>query len=132
MVLRKMYSNLQIYNMATALIGAFQSNGENTNYPVKVNFYLQKNMNSVIEIAKDIEAKRIEIIKKYGNPSEEDPEAYIIPDENIEVASKEVNDLLELEQEVAINMIKLDWLDGIDMSAAQVAAMSFMIDEDEE
>ena len=89
-------------------------------------------MNSVIEIAKDIEAKRIEIIKKYGNPSEEDPEAYIIPDENIEVASKEVNDLLELEQEVAINMIKLDWLDGIDMSAAQVAAMSFMIDEDEE
>ena len=132
MVLRKMYSNLQIYNMATALIGAFQSNGENTNYPVKVNFYLQKNMNSVIEIAKDIEAKRVEIIKKYGNPSEEDPEAYIIPDENIEVASKEVNDLLELEQEVAINMIKLDWLDGIDMSAAQVAAMSFMIDEDEE
>ena len=132
MVLRKMYSNLQIYNMATALIGAFQSSGEDTNYPVKVNFYLQKNMNSVIEIAKDIEAKRVEIIKKYGNPSEEDPEAYIIPDENIEVASKEVNDLLELEQEVAINMIKLDWLDGIDMSAAQVAAMSFMIDEDEE
>jgi len=88
-------------------------------------------MNAFLNLAKEIEQKRIEIIQKYGNPSEENPDEYKIPDDKIEEASKEIQDFLELEQEVPVSMLKLDWFDNIDMNAAQVAAISFMIEEEE-
>lgn len=131
MITREMYKNLDIYNKATALIEAFNSqDGSNLNYPVKINFYLQKNMNAIIDLAKEIEQKRIEIIQKFGTKKENTDE-YFIPEEKMEEASKELQDFFDLEQEVPINMMKLDWFDGIDMNAAQVAAISFMIEEEE-
>ena len=132
MITKNLYTNLDIYNKATAMIEAFNTkDGSELNYPVKVNFYLQKNMNAFLTLAREIEQKRIEIIQKYGNPSEENPDEYKIPDDKIEEASKEIQDFLELEQEVPVSMLKLDWFDNIDMNAAQVAAISFMIEEEE-
>ena len=104
--------------------------GEKLNYPVKVNFYLQKNMNAFVEAAKEIEQKRLEIVQKYGT-KQEDSEDYFIPDDKIEEAQQEITDFLELEQEIPVSMLKLDWFDSIDMDAAQVAAISFMIEEEE-
>ncbi|MBP3801506.1 MAG: hypothetical protein J6I85_05760 [Clostridia bacterium] len=132
MITKNLYTNLDIYNKAAAMVEAFNAkDGSELNYPVKVNFYLQKNMNAFLNLAKEIEQKRIEIIQKYGNPSEENPDEYKIPDDKIEEASKEIQDFLELEQEVPVSMLKLDWFDNIDMNAAQVAAISFMIEEEE-
>ena len=71
MIKRKTMSNLEIFNTASALIEAFQGQTEDTHFPVKVNFFLQKNMNSIIETARDIEKARAEIIKKFGTPSED-------------------------------------------------------------
>ena len=133
MIKRKSMSNLDILNTATALIEAFQSEeAKNQQFPVKVNFFLQKNMNSLIEMARDIEKTRSDIITKYGEPSPDNDEQYIVPDDKIEEAAKELNDLFTLEQEVAVNMLKLDWFDGIDMTAQQVAAITYMIEDEEE
>ena len=132
MITKNLYTNLDIYNKAAAMVEAFNAkDGSELNYPVKVNFYLQKNMNAFLNLAREIEQKRIEIIQKYGNPSEENPDEYKIPDDKIEEAGKEIQDFLELEQEVPVSMLKLDWFDNIDMNAAQVAAISFMIEEEE-
>lgn len=133
MIKRKSISNLDILNTATALIEAFQSEeAKNQQFPVKVNFFLQKNMNTLIEMARDIEKTRSDIITKYGEPSPDNNEQYIVPDDKIEEAAKELNDLFTLEQEVAVNMLKLDWFDGIDMTAQQVAAITYMIEDEEE
>ena len=133
MIKRKSMSNLDILNTATALIEAFQSEeAKNQQFPVKVNFFLQKNMNALIEMARDIEKTRSDIITKYGEPSPDNDEQYIVPDDKIEEAAKELNDLFTLEQEVAVNMLKLDWFDGIDMTAQQVAAITYMIEDEEE
>ena len=133
MIKRKSMSNLDILNTATALIEAFQSEeAKNQQFPVKVNFFLQKNMNSLIEMARDVEKTRSDIITKYGEPSPDNDEQYIVPDDKIEEAAKELNDLFTLEQEVAVNMLKLDWFDGIDMTAQQVAAITYMIEDEEE
>lgn len=133
MIKRKSMSNLDILNTATALIEAFQSEeAKNQQFPVKVNFFLQKNMNALIEMARDVEKTRSDIITKYGEPSPDNNEQYIVPDDKIEEAAKELNDLFTLEQEVAVNMLKLDWFDGIDMTAQQVAAITYMIEDEEE
>ena len=39
--------------------------------------------------------------------------------------------LFNLEQEIAVNMLELDWFDGIDLTAQQVAAITYMINDEE-
>ena len=132
MIKRKSMSNLDILNTATALIEAFQSEeAKNQQFPVKVNFFLQKNMNALIEMARDVEKTRSDIITKYGEPSPDNDEQYIVPDDKIEEATNELNDLFNLEQEIAVNMLELDWFDGIDLTAQQVAAITYMINDEE-
>lgn len=119
-------TNNNIYTYASNLIEAFQDNTQRL--PMKVNFYLQKNKNTLIDLAKGIEDTRMDIIQAYGTPTE-DGTQYNIPKENLAKAQKELEDLLELEQEVNIYMISADSLtDDISLTTAQMESMLFMIE----
>ena len=132
MVIRKTMSNTEIYNTATALSELFSTMVQaEMKLPVKVNFYFQKNMNSLIAMAQELELERTNIIMKYGTPTPEDPERVMIDPEKLDDANKELSDLFSLEQEVAINAIELDWFDGINMTPQQVNAITFMIKDEE-
>ena len=132
MVIRKTMTNVEIYNTATALSELFTEMAQaELKLPVKVNFYFQKNMNSLVAMAKELEQERTNIIIKYGTPDPNDPDRVSIPPEKLEDANKELNDLFSLEQEVAINAIELDWFDGINMTPQQVVAITFMIKDEE-
>lgn len=132
MVIRKTMSNTEIYNTATALSELFSEMVQaEMRFPVKVNFYFQKNMNSLIAMAQELEQERTNIIMKYGTPTPEDPEKVMIDPEKLDDANKELSDLFSLEQEVAINAIELDWFDGINMTPQQVNAITFMIKDEE-
>lgn len=128
--IRKTMNNMEIFNTATMLMEAFQKE-EETVFPVKINFFLQKNITTITDMARDVEKTRSEIVQKYGQPSEEDPNQYVVPQENIEAVQKELEDLFNLEQEVVVNTLKIDWFDNINMSAKQVAAIAYMIEEEE-
>ena len=56
--------NSEIYNYAQALIEAFQDNTQRL--PVKINFYLQKNKKTLLDLSQDIEQSRMEIAQNYG------------------------------------------------------------------
>lgn len=129
MVQRKMMKNLEIYNLANALLENFQDN--NMTLPVKVNFYFQKNMSTIVEMAQDIDKSRIAIFDKYGNRDEENNQYTFDPSVTDQV-NQELQDLFELEQEVKINLLKLDWFDKVELTSQQVAAITFMIEDDEE
>lgn len=120
-------TNLQIYNYASNLLEEFGSSAE-LKLPVKVNFYLQKNLLTLKNLATEIEESRLNIIKEYGQINE-DGTSYFIPNENIEKAQQELNDLFALEQEVQIYMIKLDsFNDDILLSMSQMESLMFMIE----
>lgn len=121
-------TNLEIYAYANALMDAFK---EDIVLPVKVNFYLQKNMTRMVEAGKEIEKTRMDIIQKYGTPTE-DGQNIEVPAEMVETVNKELEDLFALEQEIKVNEIALDAFDGIDLTSAQVAAITFMIKDEEE
>lgn len=124
----KTMTNLEIYAYADALMNSFN---EDVKLPVKVNFYLQKNMTRLVEAAKDIEKTRMEIIERYGTRTE-DGENIEVSADMAETVNKELEDLFALEQEIKVNEIALDAFDGIDLTSAQVAAISFMIKDEEE
>ncbi len=119
-------TNSEIYSYAIALNEAFADNTQRL--PMKVNFYLQKNKKTLVELGQDIEESRLEIIRSYGEPTE-DGTQYSIPRDKIEEAQKELEDLLALEQEVNIYMINADSLtDDISLTTGQMEAIMFMID----
>lgn len=119
-------TNNEIYMYTRQLMDAFQDGDQKL--PIKINFYLQKNKNTLLGLAQDIEKARLEIAQNYGT-LDEAGEQYVIPNDKLAEASKELEDLFNLEQEVDIYRINIDNLsDDLVLSAAQMEALMFMID----
>lgn len=121
-------TNLEIYTTAQALMKSITTD---INLPVKVGFYIQKNMKKMTELAQEIEKSRMEIFDKYGEKDEENNQ-YKFDKSVQEQVQKELNDLFDLTQDVKTNMLELDWFDDIDLNANQIAAISYMIADDED
>lgn len=122
--MNKILTNAEIFGLASELPKVFK---ETDIFPVKINFYLQKNIKKLTELAQEIDAERINIIKKYGTLVENNQ--YSVSSENIDKANSELQDLLNLTQEVPVSIVSLDLFDGINLSIEQVSAISFMIEE---
>lgn len=121
-------TNLEIYTTAQALMENITTD---MNLPVKVGFYIQKNMKKMTELAQEIEKSRMEIFDKYGEKDEENNQ-YKFDKSVQEQVQKELNDLFGLTQDVKTNMLELNWFDDIDLNANQIAAISYMIADDED
>lgn len=120
-------TNKQIYDYILNLNQAFNNNQQKL--PIKLNFYLQKNKNLLLDLSNEIEKMRMEIIQTYGKPDSENTNTYIIPKEDIEIAQKELDELLKIEQEVNIYKMKFEEIpNNIDLTIEQMEAILFMID----
>ena len=129
MVQRNTLSNLEIYNIANSLLENFRD--QNMELPVKVNFYFQKNMNAIVDMAQEIDKARMAIFEKYGKRDEENNQ-YTFDNSVTDTVNAELNDLFTLEQEVKVNLLKLDWFEGIKLNNQQVAALMYMIEDEDE
>lgn len=119
-------TNNEIYMHTQNLMMAFEDKEQKL--PIKISFYLQKNKNTLLQLAQDIEKSRIEIAQSYGVLDEETSQ-YVIPPEKMEEASQELNDLFNLEQDVQIYTINIDSFgDDLIITTAQMEAIMFMID----
>lgn len=121
-------TNDKIYNYANSLMEQFSN--QDIKLPIKVNFYLQKNQTELIELAQEIEKQRIEIIKEYGVFNEE-TQQYDIPTEKVSEATQKVNDLFDLTQDVKIYKVNLEAFGDMELTAGQMQALLFMIEEEE-
>jgi hypothetical protein len=117
-------TNNQIYTYASNL-AAFNID---VKLPVRINFYLQKNIQLIQTLAQEIDTARINIAKEFGELTE-DGSAYTVPPENMAAAKQELSDLFNLTQEVNIYMLTLDDFDGIELTMQQLDAIMFMIEE---
>lgn len=122
-------TNKQIYNYATELMNNFSN--KDLKLPVKINFYLQKNQLELLTLAQDIEQQRMDIIQEYGVLDEE-TQNYIIPNDEINIVTKKINELFGLTQDVKIYKVKLEDFGDIDFTPNQMKALLFMIEEEEE
>ena len=94
-----------------------------------MNFYLQKNKKTLFDLAQEIEKSRLEIASAYGELDEE-TQQYQVPADKVEAASKDLNELFSIEQDVNIYKINIDSLsDDFVLTTAQMEAIMFMIDD---
>ena len=122
-------TNNQIYNYTNSLIENFSKS--DIKFPVKVNFYLQKNQNTLLTLAQEIEQERVNIAQEYGILNEE-TEQYEVPPEKIQEASQKLNDLFDLTQEVKLYKVKLEDFGNIELTSGQMQALLFMIEDEKE
>jgi hypothetical protein len=119
-------TNNQIYTYATELAAAFQDSTQKL--PIKVNFYLQKNKETLMALAQDIEKARLDLLNNYGTLDTE-TNRFTLDSDKLEIASKELEDLFNLEQEVNIYKVNIDAFgDDIVLTTGQMEALLFMID----
>jgi hypothetical protein len=64
--------------------------------PVRINFYLQKNIQLIQQAAEEIERARLSIGAQFGSINSA-KNGYDIPQESIDEANKELQDLFNLE-----------------------------------
>lgn len=120
------FNNQQIYQIANNVLG----NLDNLNIyiPAKANFFIQKNISALAAAAQEIEKSRLEIAKHYGVLDEENQQ-YKIPEDKLEEASKELNDLFSIEQELDIKTFSIETLGNAEFTPAQMQALMFMIED---
>lgn len=119
-------TNQEIYQVANILATNFAD--VKTYIPVKVNFFMQKNIEKITTAAQEIEKARLEIAKHYGTPSE-DGQRYEIPDDKIPAATGELNNLFSLEQDLDIKTFKIDDFGAAEFTPPQLSAIMFMIED---
>lgn len=121
-------TNNQIYNYINILMEQFSD--KEMQFPVKINFYLQKNRIELLNLAQEIEKQRINIIQEYGDFNEE-TQQYDIPTEKIQEASQKIDDLFDLTQDVKIYKVKIEDFGDIKLTSGQMQALLFMIEDEE-
>ena len=120
------FTNNEIYNLATRLNEVFTDAEQRL--PIKLNFFLQKNKKTLIELAQEIEENRMNILRAYGEIDEESGNLHIVEDK-IAAANKEIIDLLSIEQEVAIRTVKFEDIpEDLSLTTGQMEAIIFMVD----
>ena len=117
-------NNCMIYQYSLALNEALNDN--DLQMPVAVIFSIEKNKQTLMTVAQDVEKYRMDIIKKYG---EEVDGNYNVPQDKIEIANKELQDLFSIEQEVNIYKFNIEDLGDIKLTSNQMNAILFMIED---
>lgn len=117
-------TNQKIYDTAIAL-SSFSIDGK---IPVRINFFLQKNIQILTAAAEEIEAARIKVAQDFGELSD-DGTQYVVPPERLLAARMELTDLFNLEQDLNIHIFKLNDFDDIELTYQQLSAIMFMIEE---
>lgn len=97
--------------------------------PVKVNFYLRKNMSLILDKATELDEERETIIRHYAKVNE-DGSFKFETEEAEKQANQEYMDLQKITQDLDIVKIPLSNFEGINMKTSQLDALMPMIDGD--
>lgn len=119
-------TNQQIYQYAENLLSVF-NDSFNTYIPAKANFYIQKNVSVLAAAGQEVEKSRLEIAKHYGTLDETNQQ-YIVPEDKLEEANKELQDLFNIEQDIEIKTFSIEDLGNTEFTAGQMQAIMFMIE----
>lgn len=120
------FTNQKIYQVANELASNFSE--IKTYIPAKANFFIQKNIAAIINAAQEIDKSRLEILQHYGVLND-NTQQYDIPKEKLQEATKEIEDLFTIEQDLDIKTFSIDCLGNTEFTSAEMQAILFMIEE---
>lgn len=101
----------------------------NQSLPVKTSYRLGKLVSKVERELKDFEAKRLELVKKHGDPVEGDSNKIQVREGNLEEFTKELNELLDVDVDLNFEPVSLDQLADAKLSAVDLNALSDFVSD---
>ena len=116
-----------IYDRAVNLLNNFNIN--DVKMPIAACYSIEKNKETLRNIAEDIEKNRFQIIQRYGTVQENGD--FLVSQDKIEEANEELAALLNIEQEIKIYIFKIEELKNVELTSSQMKSIMFMIDEEE-
>lgn len=118
------FYNYEIFSISNSL-QQFQQ--DNTQYfPAKIIFFIEKNIQLFSRLNAAISEAKDSIVRHYGVLKDEN---FYIPEDKLQAANQELNELMFLKQQVEFSTIPLSWLEDYTFTPSQMAAITFMIDE---
>lgn len=125
--MNKIFTNKEIYNFYFLINENIIK--ENIILPVKVNFAIQKNFTTLLELSEEIENLKQKICIQNGKYISEN-NSFQIDKDKIESTQQQLDDLMKIKQEVKIYTIKLEDLENIQLTSKQMQALLFMIEDE--
>lgn len=104
-------------------------------YPVKFSFAITRNLKTLESVNKDFETERNKLLDIYnvkdadGEPAYKETGKIEIAAEQEENWKKDMEELLDIDVDVKVHKVSLADLDGINITAEDMLACSFMITE---
>ena len=126
--INKVMTQEEIYQIASNFMNYFDDNENKMS--VAIAYAIQKNKQTLVTIAQEIEQNRHIILTRYGTLQEDGN--FFIPKEAIAEANSELQKLLQIQEEVKIYTLTLEELQSIQLTMSQMNTLMFMIDEDSE
>ena len=126
--INKVMTQEEIYQIASNFMNYFNDNENKMS--VAIAYAIQKNKQTLVTIAQEIEQNRHIILTRYGTLQEDGN--FFIPKEAIAEANSELQKLLQIQEEVKIYTLTLEELQSIQLTMSQMNTLMFMIDEDSE
>ena len=124
-------TNEEICNKVEQLKEAFPLGG-GERIPISINFFIQKNIDILENLYREIENAKMSIGKKYGKLDEDGQ--YVVPNEKSNEAMTELSELYNLTQSFEISGVSqsnlFDKEEVTRMTSEQVKAILFMVEED--
>lgn len=124
---------MKIQNKKILILKENLKNAFNDNikyFPAKINFIVHKNLNLLEELTEEIYQIRDSIVDQYGVPENIEQDKFFIPEKDREIAQSELDELLELEQEVPLTIIKFAQIENLEFTSNQMQALMPFIEED--
>lgn len=107
----------------------------NKTFPVRVSFAITKNKNKINQELKPFFEERQKLIDKYvqkdekGNVQMDSKKKFIFKSDCKELWDKEINTLFGIKNNIEIHTIKINQLDGLNMTVDEMETLDFMIEE---
>lgn len=117
--------NKEVYNLSNNFHNAFDKDDKYR--PAKVMYIIYKNIKKLDEIVNDLEQFRLNVINNYADIHSDD--TYSIEPEKCTLANKELEDLLEMDQQIDIIKLSLQDIEDLEFTPQQMEALMFMIEE---
>lgn len=102
---------------------------DSTSFPANVSYAIIRNFKILSPIAEDIYNERENIIKKYGEKIEDGH--YQIPEDKINIANQELDNLLNMDTNVQLVTFSIDNLLGYDIPLKTMNILYFIIEDSE-
>lgn len=112
------FNNLQIYEMALKIKKFYED--KSLNLPVRLGFYLLKNLNKITSAAQEIELMRSNILKKYSEDLNETEKKEVF---------KELQELSNIEQDIDLYSLYLEDFENLKLNLDQLSLIVDMIDD---